>query len=310
MAAIKSPAVETNSSSAVPGSLRRIMAQHPLLAFVIMAYAFSWIATIPYILWEWGKLPGTQNQFTLVFVIKAFVGPFLAAYIMTRITEGKAGWTRIRRSILQWRESWKMVAFIFIVFPLFILLVIVLMPGALASFAGFTIRDLVALAVSFILVTLGGGPLAEEPGWRGYALPLLLKRYGSSPYAALKASLLLGVIWTFWHLPDFLTSAQYGGPEAGLRPFYANLPIFFLLVMSLTIIFTWVFNRTNGSVFMAIMLHAVLNTLGVNIVPLFPIPAVAESDTAVMIACAALALLIIVLTRGKLGWEPGKEDPE
>ena len=307
MATSKVSTAAAGQSPAAPRSLRQTMAQYPLLSYVIMAYAFSWIMTVPFILWEWGNLPGDKGLYALVFAVKAYVGPFLAAYIMLRITEGKEGVQRLWRSIRQWREGWKWYAFILVIFPLFFLLGIIIMPGALASFTGFTIRDLIAFPIAFILITLGGGPLAEEPGWRGYALPRLLARFGSSRYAALKATLLLGVIWTFWHLPDFLTSAQHGGPAAGLRPFYANLPIFFLMVMFLTIIFTWVFNHTRGSVFMAILLHAVINTLGNNIVPLFPIPAVTGSEVPMLLGWGSLALLILVLTRGQLGYKPGQK---
>jgi membrane protease YdiL (CAAX protease family) len=295
--------MNTSSASSQPTiastGLREVMRQHPLFAYFFMAYAFSWIVSIPIVLSEWNFLP--KFLFAPFFAIKPFIGPFLAGFIMINITEGKEGVLRMRRSIFQWRAGWKWYAFILLVIPVFFLLGIAVMPGALASFQGLSTTFLVGYPINFIIIFFLGGPLGEEIGWRGYALPRMQQRYG-----ALRASLLLGVVWTFWHLPDFLTSAQHGGPAAGLRPFFANLPIFLAMVMAITLIFTWVSNHTRGSVFMAILLHASINTLGI-VVPLFPIPAVTGSELPMLIGWGALALLIVVLTRGRLGYKPGQE---
>ncbi len=284
----------SGKTATAPRGLTEVMRRHPLLFYFIMAYGFSWLLSIPIVLADWGILP--KALFALLFDIKPFVGPLLAAYIMTRLTEGKEGWRRLWRRMIQWREGWVWYAFILLAIPVFFLLGIAVLPGALASFTGITTRFPVEYLISFILIFIFGGPLGEEPGWRGFALPRMQARWG-----ALKASLLLGVVWTFWHLPDFLTSAQHGGPAAGLRPFYANLPIFFAMVMSITFIFTWVYNHTHGSVFMAILLHASINTLSI-VVPLFPVPAVMDSELAMVIGWGALAVLILVLSRGRLGY--------
>jgi len=173
-----------------------------------------------------------------------------------------------------------------------------LMPGALASFTGLSPAFLIGYPINFIAIFFLGGPLGEEIGWRGFALPRMQARWG-----ALKASLLLAVLWTVWHLPHFLTSAQRGGPDAGLAPFYTQLPVFFVLLAALSIIFTWVYNHTRSSVFMAILLHASINTLSIAL-PLFPVPAVADSDLSVALGWGILALLILVFSRGRLGYAP------
>ncbi len=285
------PSPTSASSRSLPG----VMRQHPLFSYFFMAYAFSWILSIPFILMEWHVLSG--SFWTIAFVLKPFLGPALAAYIMTRLLEGKEGVYLLWRRLLHWRTGWQWYAFILLAIPLFFLLGIAVVPGALASFQGMTTRWLVAYPINFFVIFFFGGPLGEEIGWRGFALPRMQERYG-----ALRASLLLGVVWTFWHLPDFLTSAQHGGPAAGLRPYYANLPIFLVMVMAITFIFTWVFNHTRGSLFMAILLHASINTLSVA-VPLFPVPLVTDSEITMVIGWGALALLIVLLTRGRLGYQ-------
>jgi len=98
----------------------------------------------------------------------------------------------------------------------------------------------------YLAVLLGGGGL-EEPGWRGFALPQLQKRYGP-----LLSSLILAVIWAFWHWPMFWLGYYGGGP----------LGVFFhvLGVAPIAILLTAVFNRTEGSIPVAILLHTSINT--------------------------------------------------
>lgn len=95
----------------------------------------------------------------------------------------------------------------------------------------------------YLLIT---GPLCEELGWRGYALPRLLKRF--NPFTA---SLILGVIWGVWHLPSFFLS---GMVQAGL-----SLPLFLFNAVLLSIFVTWVFQRTGGSVLITVLIHYTVN---------------------------------------------------
>jgi hypothetical protein len=78
-----------------------------------------------------------------------------------------------------------------------------------------------------------------------------------------------------------------------------RLPIFFLMVISLTFIYTWVFNHTRGSIFIAIVLHASLNTFGIVQSPsIFSASIVTSSDLLFLLGFAALAIAVLILTRG------------
>jgi membrane protease YdiL (CAAX protease family) len=88
--------------------------------------------------------------------------------------------------------------------------------------------------------------LCEELGWRGYALPRLLTRF--SPFTA---SLILGVIWGVWHLPSFFLS---GMEQNGM-----SLTLFIIYTPCLSILMTWVFQHTHGSVLSAVMIHYMAN---------------------------------------------------
>jgi uncharacterized protein len=296
----------SSQSTTASSGLREAMRQHPLFSFFFMAYAFSWIMSIPVVLAEWGFLP--EPLFNIFFIIKAFAGPFVAAFIMVNITEGKEGMARFRRRFTQARAGWQWYLFILLAIPVLFLLGVIVQPGALASFQGLPHNSLsyflVNYLITFVIIFFGGGPLAEEPGWRGFALPRMQTRFG-----ALKGALLLGVVWAFWHLPDFLTRAQGGGPGTGWGAFFTNLPIFLLVVVALNIVMTWVYNHTRGSLFIALLLHASINTAGI-LPELFPtpnIPIMTLSNIALLIALALPALLILILTRGRLGYQP---DPD
>ena len=101
---------------------------------------------------------------------------------------------------------------------------------------------LIYVVYMMIFVALG-----EEVGWRGYALPALQARY-----SALIASLILGVMWALWHLPVFFN------PDTS----YSDLPFFLFVafLVPVAILMTWLFNSTAGSVFMAMLFHAVMNS--------------------------------------------------
>jgi len=106
--------------------------------------------------------------------------------------------------------------------------------------------------LAFLYLLIGGGGL-EEPGWRGFALPLLQKRY--SP---LRSSLILAVFWGLWHLPFFW---WLGGLEVGVLDVVLGLIVYFLTdIAPSAILFTVLFNRTGGSLPIVILLHASINT--------------------------------------------------
>jgi membrane protease YdiL (CAAX protease family) len=105
--------------------------------------------------------------------------------------------------------------------------------------------SLVLLAIPFLLFdAIANG---EEIGWRGYVLPRL-----QAKYSALAASLIVGVIWGFWHLPKFLS--------------HWDTTAFVLFMIGTTakaVLYTWLYNNTRGSLLLTILFHASGNAGGV-----------------------------------------------
>ena len=206
-------------------------------------------------------------------------------------------WRFVPRAVIFafWRVGLRWYLFILLGIPALSVLGIIVLPGALASFKAPTPIFLVQCLEQVFVVFFLGGPLAEEPGWRGFALPRLQRNYGP-----LRGTLLLAVLWTCWHLPHFLTPAQHGGPGTTFATFLKNFPIFCLLCIALAIIITWVFNHTRGSLFIAVLLHA---SVDANLFPrLFPAPIVTNTDLFPLIGFGVPALVIVIATRGHLGY--------
>ncbi|MCX8171972.1 MAG: CPBP family intramembrane metalloprotease, partial [Candidatus Bathyarchaeota archaeon] len=129
-----------------------------------------------------------------------------------------------------------------------------------------TIPELIVLSQpwlilwNFVYIFFLGGPLQEEFGWRGYALPRLLERH-----SALVSSVVLGVIWAVWHLP--LNFMYWLGPQyvLGLSMFLSTV----ILFVFVSILFTWLYNNTGGSVFAALIFHTMLNLSTYVLFPVF-----------------------------------------
>jgi membrane protease YdiL (CAAX protease family) len=86
----------------------------------------------------------------------------------------------------------------------------------------------------------------EEIGWRGYALPRLATRFGFA-----RASLLLGLVWAFWHLPQFYI--------ADADTFHQSFPVWAAQVIAMSVAFAWLYVRTGGSLLLVMLLHASIN---------------------------------------------------
>ena len=108
---------------------------------------------------------------------------------------------------------------------------------------------LLGMAILMFLYNIAYSALSEEPGWRGFALPRLQARFNP-----LVSSLILGVIWAVWHAPG-----RFGGIEAKSL---SETLVEWVLIVLVTIIFTWLFNRTKGSILVTALIHPVMNTTG------------------------------------------------
>jgi uncharacterized protein len=276
--------------------LRRLLIRHPLISFFALAYALTWLAWSPWFLSEAGVglLPYDGEGVSLYSNIAALIlGPTFSAFIMTGATGGRDGVRRLLRRIVLWRVGFRWYLFVLLGIPAIVVLSAVGMPGALASFQAAALPSTLLLyVVAGLFFLFAGGPVFEEIGWRGFALPRLQRLYGP-----LVGSLVLGALWGLWHLPLFLIpnwDTPHGSP--------LDVGLFVIWAVSITIVLTWVFNNTKSSVLLAILAHGSVNSAAAAVYGLFPAPAVTEGITSFVIGFGVAALVVVLVTRGRLGY--------
>jgi membrane protease YdiL (CAAX protease family) len=276
-----------------------VLARHPLVSFFFMAYAFSWIVWAPWVLGEDGAslLPINISQTASGYLNATAIlaGPTLSAFIMTATTERREGVRQLLGRYVLWRVGLRWYVFALLGVPLIMLVGTMVYSMELPSLAALGGPSyLLSYLASFALVTVLGGPLLEEGGWRGFALPRMERLHGP-----LLASLILGVLWALWHLPEFLvpswTAAMGGG---GIL----SIILFTLGAITFTIVITWVFNNTRASLLLAILVHSSIDTFGGTLAAIFPAKAV-TSPFPYLISFGAVAVVLIVLTRGRLDYQ-------
>lgn len=242
--------------------------------FFLWSYAFSWSIWLPV-----AAMNGEPSALRNLAVGVAAAGPSLAGVVCTGIDEGWSGVRRLFRSLLQWRMATRWYA-LSLAGPIAVALMAVGVHRLLVgNDAEFRLQATTILLVPVALVAaLFIGPLQEELGWRGYALPRLLRRWSS-----VRASLVLGVAWACWHLPLYAIDA--GGRER------APLVLFLVSVVALSILYTWLWLSSGGSLLVALLLHSATNVAGVVLLrdagSDFGPVAVATAFTVVLAAVAA-----------------------
>jgi uncharacterized protein len=284
--------------------LVQFMRQHPLLCYFLIALGFSWayeLIVVGILHASTGLLGGALN---FVFTL----GPMLAAFLMTAVTQGRAGIVQLLRRFVLWRVG---IPWYLLVLPgVFVLMLLsyLLLPGAFSVFrlSGLSsLRFWLPYLLVYVAGLIAGGPLGEEPGWRGFALPRLEQRSGP-----LVGTLVLGVLWSLWHLPQFLLNPGnfpgFNGAGTGLFGILVPFVMFVIMLMAVAYVFTWVFNNTRGSLLLAILLHASINPPTIMLPYLFP--SLALTGTLLLglsqtLVWVVLAVLIIALTRGRLSYQ-------
>jgi membrane protease YdiL (CAAX protease family) len=223
---------------------RNNLRRHDVVVFMLVALILTWVVWVPRAM---GAPVGVVGQLWTWI-------PAIAALACAAVLYGRAGVRDLGRRLVLWRVSWWWYPVVLLgplVFAIMVAGIAVLLgepwhaarPSALAL-------SIPALALTLLVLALTDG-LGEELGWRGYLLPRLLNRY-----RAVAASLILGLYWWLWHLPLVWTK---GSPLEGQ-------PLWLLLadLLAKSLIFTYVFLGTQGSVLIAILLHASTNLFAVS----------------------------------------------
>jgi uncharacterized protein len=282
--------------------IKALLARHPLVSFFVIAYAGTWLVELPYVLSEYGAglLPTRSPVLLWASSVAVFTGPFLSAFVMTGVTQGREGVHRLLRRLVLWRVGFGWYLFTFVGVPVLVVLSVVVIPGVLGSFQGLAALPPPLTLLGVYLYVLLAVALGEEIGWRGFALPRLQSMHGP-----LLGTLILGPLWALWHLPLFLT------PWNELT--VLSVVMFVLGTTCLAIMYTWVFNNTKGSLLIVILIHVTFDWATFAVAPLFTAPILTElpSLLPILSGFGALAVVLVALTRGRLGYQHYRqEDPD
>ena len=227
--------------------------------FFMLAYAYAWLLWLPSVLRGLGwEIPIDAYKYTAVVVPIGAFAPLLAA--VTLIFREKR-WQGVKVFLRQ--------AFDFRVPPVYLVLALglPLLIHALAHYLalglGFEVAEtlfptenapapwVIAIPYFLLMLIIGGGQ--EEFGWRGYAQDPLQKKMGPIP-----ASLLIGAVWGIWHLPLWFMPGD--GHER-----YSFLA-FLIMIISISVVYTWLFNASGRKLIVVVFFHAMSNTAA----PLLP----------------------------------------
>lgn len=216
--------------------MKAAVRKHPFLSFIFLAFGWTW------------PLAALIEQ-SMVFPLLALFGPCVAAVVVLQASRGRAGLAelggkfRLSLALLPW-------CILAALLPLVLLVPVWFLHTWWWGAIGFKMNALSILSIVIAVLILG-----EEVGWRGFLLPFLLKRF-----PPLASSLIVGLVWALWHLPNFLLPAF---PHYGL-PFAA----FVVMTLAFSVLFTWLYMRTAGSLLVAVIFHAALNLFSLeNVVP-------------------------------------------
>lgn len=273
------------------GSMRR----SPLTWFFSLAFLLSWVAWTPYILsgngqgvWDFTFPGGAAGSQLLGVLPGAYLGPVLSAFAVTAVADGRPGLRAWVGRMTDWRVSWRWWAAVIVSVPLVLVVTLYGLGGQSPVMPSATV---LAAYLPGLLLQMATTGVAEEPGWRDFAMPRLQNAYGP-----VVGTLILGPLWGFWHLPLFLT--DWGGTDL---LWYTPVE-FVATTIAFSFVMTWVFNHTRQSLLLAMLLHtSVNNFFSVAYSDVFPSLSDSYAAHAFLVSSAVVAAVLLVATRGRLG---------
>ena len=285
--------------------IAHLLRARPLLSFFVLSYAVTWLLWAPLVFAGVPAFTETTHTPSWYALPGVAVGVTGTAFFMTAVTQGRAGVRRMLRRLVCWRVGvrWYLVAILLI--PLGQLLITAALgsPDVLRALRPSSL----ALYPASYLAHFVFGPLFEESGWRGFALPRMQHRFGP-----VRATLLLGLLWSGWHFFLYAPSWFADGPVNGV----VGVSIFVVFTTGISFIFTWLSNNTAASLLLAILLHGSVDGTATYLQRLAD-RGVFSADAAgfsgqfgVLILCVITALTLVVLTRRRLGYPRYRRDAE
>ncbi|MDQ6794959.1 MAG: CPBP family intramembrane metalloprotease [Chloroflexota bacterium] len=207
--------------------------------------------------------------------------PTLAALLVAGLMPGAGGIRRLLRPVLRWRlgPQWYLLALVgptvlFLVGDLVRLLLNAPLPAQWLALPG-------PATIAFLVGALIAGSFGEEVGWRGLGQARL-----QVPYGALTAAVVVGALWSLWHLWPVVAPGGLGDTTL------CDVVLTFVRLIATAILYAWLYNSTRGSLLIVMLAHAGHN-LAANFVPLAGVGNHADPITAALYVAAAIVVLAL-----------------
>jgi membrane protease YdiL (CAAX protease family) len=251
-------------------TIKAFIDKHPLLSFFALAFAISWGGILLAVGLGPGGFSATPQQFqkAVPYAVPAMVlGPAVAGILLTGLIDGRAGLSEFRARLLKWRVGARWYAVALFTAPLLIMGVMLALSLIYPEFLPriFIATDKASVLLLGIAVGLTAG-ICGELGWTGFAVPRMRLRYG-----VLGTGLIVGFMFAAW---DFLVVFWMSdvNSTAGALPMAIFLPVvLFSWLPTYRVLMVWVYERTNGSLLLAMLMHASLVAFWTNLTPLVTI---------------------------------------
>lgn len=230
--------------------------RYPGPTYFVFTIALSWSACL-LVIGGPGAMPATPEQVKALLpasVLAILTGPIIAGLLLTGLVHGRPGLRTLRGRLGQWRVGARWYAVALLTAPGVAMTTLVALrplspefvPGIAAA------NDRLALVLGALVAGLAAG-VFEETGWTGFATPELRRRHG-----VFATGLIVGVMWGVWHLPAAVWSS--GSPTGSLVPvlFLAQFSFYMLVLPAYRLLMSWVYDHTDKSLLMAMLMHASL----------------------------------------------------
>jgi len=286
----------TQQKTVPHSALRRLVARHPVAAFLVMAYAVICAVALPPVRTHLDILPFEKPFWESLGTI---LGVALSAFLVVAAIHGQDGVRDLARRCLRWRVGARWYLFALLSVPIGVVVCVGAIFG-LAPLNGLVDKWplLFTVVVPQLLLSIVFFNVAEEMGWTGFLQARLQERHG--PW---KASVIVTIPFALWHLPSLMV-------DEGLS--LAQLPLALALVgitaiplLFGRIVMMWLYNNTNRSVLLVGLFHSSFDTTTAGFGRAFIPGYTAGVGTLIASGVVALAaILIVVFTRGRLSYKP------
>jgi len=269
--------MSTTSLTPPPARTQGLVLRHPLVSFFVLTYAVAWLLWAPLVIFG----DRVSGPLAFVLLLLGSLVPTTVGVVLVALLRGRSGVRTLLGRLLHARIGLR--------WYLAVLALSMLGPiglGVSVLFGGATpVVDTTIFGVLFLFAfsIFPGSAVGEEVGWRGFALPRMQARH-----SALKASLVLGILWGSWHLPLWLTGTA-GHPISLFVPFV-------LAVIATSVICTWLYNNTGGSLLIIVLYHAAIN-LPITVL-IAPLGSQMAQPFLIYVALTVVAAVIVVIVTG------------